>query len=75
MIYSAEKYKFAKIVSKDLNKALAIIDRSLKDLSPYIRYTRVAKAVSSLKENRTIIKTQIDFHDKIVKNKGSVNET
>lgn len=66
------KYKRAKIITKELEKVLNIINLSLKGLKPFRKYTSISETLLCLEDSKSILEIHLEHQKKILENKGRV---
>lgn len=68
------KYKKAIVVHKDLETCIKIMSLAIQGLSNYSKYIPVLDSFATLQKNKAILEIYLDKCDKIIKEKGKVEE-
>lgn len=68
------KYKKAIAYEKDFVKIADIMNKTLGQLQPYIKYIPVAEAFRTLHDNVKVIEIHLEHQRKIKESKGSSND-
>lgn len=71
-VFDVKKYKLAKVFANDISKMLPIIDKMIKDISPYIRYSPATEILLVLRDNKSILEAHLNKCNKLIKEKGKM---
>jgi hypothetical protein len=74
MILNLENYKFAKIITNDIEAICLKIEKCMKLLSPFTRYRDVNKLLNALRDTNQRLTAHHRKYEKIVKSKGKVDD-
>lgn len=69
------EYKKAKILAKDLEVILKIINLSISALHHYSKYAPVNVIISTLQTNKTLLEIHYNKYKRIIDTKGKVDQT
>jgi len=69
------EYRKAKIIIKDLDVILKIINLSISALHHYSKYAPVNLIISTLQTNKTLLEIHYNKYKRIVETKGKMNHT
>lgn len=75
LVNDINQYRKAKVIVKDLSKALTVINTSLASLEAYRKYTPVGDCLRELKENKMLIKVYIEKFQLLIDSKGLVEKS
>ena len=59
-VVDLKKYKKAKIVAKDLEQIIKILELTMQGLGKYSKYTHVAEVLAHVQQKKVILKVYLD---------------
>ena len=74
MIHNITEYKKAKIIVKDLEKILKIIQATEMSLRAYDKYRPVQYILTTISESKPIVELYLETHRIIVETKGATRK-
>lgn len=69
------EYRKAKLLAKDLEVILKIINLSISALHHYSKYAPVNMIISTLQTNKTLLEIHYNKYKRVVETKGKVDKT
>lgn len=73
-IHDLQKIKRAKIIVRELEQVLKIINLSIQGLKPYKKYTTLSETLLCLRDSKDILEIHLSHNKKILENKGKTIE-
>jgi hypothetical protein len=71
-VNNLQEYRKAKILEKDLEQILRVINLSISALHFYSKYAPVNVIISTLQTNKTLLEIHYNKYKRIVETKGEV---
>lgn len=71
MLHNINEYKKAKVVVKELEKALAVLNASYSSLSAYSKYRPIGVVLTTIEQNRILLDRYLGQFKIIVETKGA----
>lgn len=68
-VVNIKDYKLAKLVVKDLEKILKVINLTIQGLSFYKKYSSVSQIISTLQTHKTLIEISYNKYKEILEKK------
>lgn len=66
------RYKKAKVLEKDFEVIIMLLNISIKGLDQYLKYVPVMECVSVLKNNKTLLELNLRRIKTVINNKGNI---
>lgn len=71
-INNITQYKQAKIIVKDLEELISVLDNSLNQLNKFKKYNTIRETLTALDDSRTILGIQYLKYKRILDSKGEI---